>query len=72
MSGVDAGSEPLYEAWCVIANAADWRMDGAQHEQWREAAERWRDQWHEASFDVAPDGLPHEPEFDIDNDDGSF
>ncbi len=36
----------LYEAWVVIANAngGDWQSASVE---WREAAERWRDEYHE-------------------------
>ena len=33
----------LYDAWCVIANAPGWEDDT----EWRRAAIRWRDKWHE-------------------------
>ena len=39
-------------AWGVIANAygGDWEL--AQNRDWKPAAERWRDQWH----DLMPKG----------------
>ena len=33
----------LYRAWTVIANAQGWDKDT----EWRRAAIRWRDAWHE-------------------------
>ena len=36
-----------YRAWCVIANASDWDLLGPHAAEWREAAIRWRDDWHE-------------------------
>lgn len=39
----DASDSPLYDAWCVIANARDWLIEDEQAEQWRIAAMRWRD-----------------------------
>ena len=38
--------ELLYDAWCVIANAYDGNWSRASPE-WRGAAERWRDNWHD-------------------------
>lgn len=32
-------------AWCVIANASDW--DNPDRTEWRKAAERWRDKYHQ-------------------------
>ena len=32
----------LETAWVVIANASDW----GERDDWQEAAERWRDQYH--------------------------
>lgn len=43
----DPGQELLYTAWTVIANASggDWMK---QTPEWREAAERWRDRFHDS------------------------
>ena len=35
----------LEMAWVVIANANDWISEDKQHAEWREAAERWRDDY---------------------------
>jgi len=35
----------LYEAWGVIANAPHGAWD--EDSEWRQAAIRWRDKWHE-------------------------
>jgi hypothetical protein len=37
------GDDLLYDAWCVIANAVGWDDDT----EWRRAAIRWRDAWHQ-------------------------
>lgn len=34
-------------AWGVIANAGGWDDPGCASPGWREAAERWRDQYHD-------------------------
>jgi hypothetical protein len=46
-SDIDAPDDLLYDAWCVIANAAGWDEDS----EWRRAAIRWRDNWHETMAD---------------------
>lgn len=38
--------ELLYWAWTVIANANEGNWDSTSPE-WREAATKWRDAWHE-------------------------
>lgn len=41
------GIDPLLEsAWGVIANAGGWDDAHAATPGWREAAERWRDEYH--------------------------
>lgn len=52
----EPGAELLMEAWGVIANAADWRMDGdPQADTWVEAARQWRDRWHATLAEPVPD-----------------
>lgn len=43
----------LYQAWTVIANAGggDWDKETPE---WKEAAEKWRDAWHQ-TFEAARD-----------------
>lgn len=36
--------ESVEDGWCVIANASDWDAEG--REEWRVAAERWRDRYN--------------------------
>ena len=49
--------ELLEAAWGIIANAygGDWEL--ATHPDWKPAAERWRDNYHEIleSLDTPPD-----------------
>ncbi len=60
-------SELLYDAWTVIANVGVHRGGWAtQHDDWRHAAERWRDRWHATlqppTGDLCPNGcgaIPH-------------
>ena len=40
----------LEMAWGVIANATDWDRD--DRSEWRTAAERWRDKYHEGMVSV--------------------
>ena len=41
----DFPDDLLEAAWGIIANAWDWNMDDRQ--DWRAAAKRWRDAYHE-------------------------
>jgi len=42
-----APADLLYEAWGVIANARDWLLTDDQSQEWVDAAERWRDKFHD-------------------------
>lgn len=56
-----AAEDLLYSAWCLVANA----MDNPPSEAWREAAVRWRDQWHayiDAHIGDELPPCPHRPE----------
>ena len=35
----------LEKAWVIIANAADWMLEGKPHAEWIGAAEHWRDSY---------------------------
>jgi hypothetical protein len=60
-------SDLLYNAWTVIANVGVHRGGwDTQHDDWRDAAERWRDRWHATlqppTGDLCPNGcgaIPH-------------
>ncbi len=65
----DQPDDPMYEAWCVIANAwdGDWSRASAE---WRAAAERWRDRWF-ATLTVTTEvdeARPHLPLDALDSD----
>lgn len=49
--------ELLEAAWGIIANAYGGDWDKAQHPTWKQAAERWRDSYHEvvASLEIPSD-----------------
>jgi hypothetical protein len=51
-----SGDDMLYEAWVVIANVSGGDWD-EQPDEWRQAAERWRERWHSylAPDSAAPD-----------------
>ena len=43
----------LYTAWTIIANAAHWNMEDPSSLEWRAAAIRWRDRFHDTIATVA-------------------
>jgi len=52
---LDRQTDDMLEmAWGVIANATDWDRD--DRAEWRAAAERWRDRYHEHLDAVFGDG----------------
>lgn len=48
----------LYTAWAIIANARDWLITDDQAQEWVDAAERWRDEWHK----TLPEPVDRQPE----------
>lgn len=52
MPDADKLADLCMTAWGVIANVSGGRWD-EQSEEWREAATRWRDAWHETLPEAA-------------------
>jgi len=46
--------ELLEAAWGIIANAYGGDWDKAQHPDWKQAAERWRDNYHDHGILESP------------------
>lgn len=69
MAGPVPPSDLLYDAWTVIANVGVHRGGwDTQHDDWRNAAERWRDRWHAtlkpSTGDLCPNGCGIIPDVD--------
>ena len=54
---VTSTDDMLYTAWSIIANARDWLETDDQAQVWVDAAERWRDKWHETLPEPTPEAL---------------
>ena len=45
---VELDEDLTHTAWAIIANSANWNMEDPTSLEWRAAAIRWRDKYHES------------------------